>query len=86
MASYTRLKQNADDPSVEHIMLSDGFSSVSIYIDQLKDKTIKDQFRRIGAINSYTRKVQDYLITVMGEVPERTVRVIGDGLRYQGQD
>jgi sigma-E factor negative regulatory protein RseB len=86
MASYTRLKQNSGDPSIEHIMLSDGFSSVSVYIDQLKDKAVKSQHKRIGAVSSYTRKVQNYLITVMGEVPEKTVQVIGDGLRYQGQE
>lgn len=83
MVSYTRLKRTADGRSIDHILLSDGFSSVSIYIDEIMNEIFTAQPRKVGAINSYTRKLDDYLITVMGEVPVKTVQSIGDGMRRQ---
>jgi sigma-E factor negative regulatory protein RseB len=83
MVSYTRLKRTSDGRSIDHILLSDGFSSISIYIDEIMNEIFTAQPRKVGAINSYTRKLDDYLITVMGEVPVKTVQSIGDGLRRQ---
>jgi len=83
MISYTRLKRGADNRDIDHILLSDGVSSISIYIDQLKNEIFAAQPRKIGAINSYTRKLDKYLITVMGEAPEKTVQAIGDGIHLQ---
>ncbi len=84
MISYTRLKRGANNRVIDHILLSDGISSISIYIDQLMSEIFTAQPRKIGAINSYTRKLLDkYLVTVMGEAPEKTVQVIGDGIHLQ---
>jgi sigma-E factor negative regulatory protein RseB len=86
MMSYSRLlKRGSDNRTIDHILLSDGLSSVSVYIDQVMNEIFTAQPRKVGAINSYTRKVDNYLVTVMGEVPERTVQVIGDGLRKPAQ-
>ena len=84
MISYTRLKRGANNRVIDHILLSDGISSISIYIDQLMSEIFTAQPRKIGAINSYTRKLLDkYLVTVMGEAPEKTVQLIGDGIHLQ---
>jgi sigma-E factor negative regulatory protein RseB len=83
IVSYTRLKRPPNNRSVEHILLSDGFSSVSIYIEEQKEDAIKERPRKIGAINAYSLKMDGSLITVMGEVPAKTVQVIANGLRYQ---
>jgi sigma-E factor negative regulatory protein RseB len=83
MISYTRLKRvNAEKP-VDHILLSDGVSSVSIYVNEIKKDAVKAHPKRIGAINAYSRKIDHYRVTVMGEVPVKTVQTIADGLRYQ---
>ena len=84
MVSYTRLKRGRDNRTVDHILLSDGLSSVSIYIDDTKNEFFAVQPRKVGAINSYTRKLNQYLVTVMGEVPAKTVQSIGNGIRQQG--
>ena len=84
MISYTRLKRDSNNRAIDHILLSDGVSSISIYIDQLMGEIFTAQPRKIGAINSYTRKLDKYLLTVMGEAPERTVQIIGDGIHLQG--
>jgi sigma-E factor negative regulatory protein RseB len=83
MLSYTRLKRDANNRVIDHILLSDGVSSVSIYIDELMNEIFTAQPRKIGAINSYTRKLDKYLVTVMGEAPEKTVQAIGNGIHLQ---
>jgi sigma-E factor negative regulatory protein RseB len=83
MMSYTRLKRGSNNRAIDHILLSDGVSSVSIYIDELMNEIFTAQPRKVGAINSYTRKLDKYLVTVMGEAPEKTVQSIGDGIRLQ---
>lgn len=83
MMSYTRLKRDTNNRTIDHILLSDGISSVSIYIDELMNEIFTAQPRKIGAINSYTRKLDNYLVTVMGEVPDKTVQSIGNGIHLQ---
>ena len=83
MISYTRLKRDSNNRAIDHILLSDGVSSISIYIDQLMSEIFTAKPRKVGAINSYTRKLDKYLVTVMGEAPEKTVQTIGDGIHLQ---
>jgi sigma-E factor negative regulatory protein RseB len=83
LMSYTRLKRDANNRAIDHILLSDGVSSVSIYIDELMNEIFTAQPRKIGAINSYTRKLDKYLVTVMGEAPEKTLQAIGNGIHLQ---
>lgn len=84
LISYTRLKKGPDNNrTIDHILLSDGFSSVSIYIDEVSNKVFSAQPRKVGAINSYSRQLDGYLVTVMGEAPEKTVQSIGNGIRLQ---
>ncbi len=39
----------------------------------------------MGAVNAYGNMVERHQVTVVGEVPEITVRMIGQSIRYQGQ-
>lgn len=70
------------DQLVDHLVLSDGFASVSVYLEN-KKLAIPAGFRSAGAINSFSRVLDDYLITVMGEVPAATVRMIAEGVRLK---
>lgn len=66
---------------VEHVLLSDGLSAVSVF--GVRPKTPDKAFRglsHMGAMNAYARSIGGYHITVIGEVPSGTVRLIGDGL------
>lgn len=78
--SYSRLKRPPNDRTVEHILLSDGFSSVSIYVESQKSGPPKEHPKQIGTINAHSVKIDDYLVTVMGEVPAKTVETIANGL------
>ncbi len=75
-------QQDSDKKNpVEHILISDGFVSVSVYIEKnIKISSIR-KTRAFGAVNSYMRTLKNVLITVVGEVPEQTVKLIGESIR-----
>lgn len=80
----TRYQRMTGNTSVEHLMFSDGLASVSVFIE--KDKANKPSFvgsTRMGAMNAYGRMLGDYHITTVGEVPRRTVRMIGQSVVYR---
>ncbi|BBL76055.1 MucB/RseB C-terminal domain-containing protein [Methylomagnum ishizawai] len=83
IVSYSHLQRPPNDRKVEHILLSDGFSSVSIYIEDQKSGPPKEHPKKIGTINAESVKIGDYLATVMGEVPAKTVEAIAHGLRHR---
>lgn len=82
MVSYTRMKKPPGDRSVDHILLSDGFASVSIYIEAAKGEA-KEHPRKLGTLNSRTRLIDGFQLTVMGEVPARTVEAIAGGIKHR---
>lgn len=82
---HSRRLMPTSNKSVEHILLSDGFSSVSIYIDEIDEKSFNRQFKSFGAINTYSRKIDGFQVTVMGEVPAKTARLIAEGVQYRVQ-
>jgi len=83
MMSYSRLRRSTDGGTIDHILLSDGLASVSVYVDDVKDDFIVGFPGKIGAINSFNRRLDNQLITVIGEVPDKTVRAIANGIRQQ---
>ncbi len=81
---YTRRKMPGSKQPVEHILLSDGFASVSIYVDQVESQGLQPLQKALGAINSYSIQLDSHQITVMGEVPAKTVKMIGEGIEFKG--
>jgi sigma-E factor negative regulatory protein RseB len=65
--------------------MSDGFSSVSVYIEK-RDGRIKPGVRKLGAASVDSVKLGDYEVTVMGEVPQKTVELIANGVRKKGDN
>jgi sigma-E factor negative regulatory protein RseB len=66
--------------SVEQVLLSDGLSAVSVFGVRAASSDLFQGVSQIGAMNAYGRHVGGLHVTVVGEVPEKTVRFIGDGL------
>ncbi len=63
---------------VKHLLFSDGLASFSLYIERLTSET--DHFQgpsRMGAMNAFGVIIEDYQITVVGEVPRVTVERVG---------
>ncbi|QKT02404.1 MucB/RseB C-terminal domain-containing protein [Ectothiorhodospiraceae bacterium 2226] len=66
---------------VEHMVFTDGLSSVSVFIEEqsLDQEPIVGR-SRMGAVNAYSRVVAEHQVTVVGEVPAATVRMIGESI------
>jgi sigma-E factor negative regulatory protein RseB len=72
-------------PSVAHIVLSDGLAAASVFIEPLAGRQPPAQLgpSRKGAMNVYTRRVDDALVTVVGEMPAEGVRFIANQVEYR---
>lgn len=67
---------------VEHWLLSDGLSAISVFTTRRASSARGFQgIRPIGALNAYGRVSGRLHITVVGEVPPQTVKMVGDGLK-----
>lgn len=68
---------------MSHLVYSDGLAAVSVFIEKAvltadSDKT--QGANQMGAVHSYRTLVKDYQITVVGEVPAKTVKMIGSSV------
>lgn len=67
---------------VNHVVFSDGLAAASVFIEPVSDKTVTGLSHQ-GAIHVYTRRVDDYQVKVLGEVPAATVMQIGDSVTFK---
>ena len=67
---------------VEHLMLSDGLSAVSVFaaVGVPPEKAFSG-LTQMGAVQAYGRSLGRYHVTVVGETPVATVEAISAGLR-----
>lgn len=75
-----RLMTTSDEP-VHHMVVSDGVASVSVFI--IKPRKLSKMFEglsRRGSINAFSRGFDNHQITVLGEVPNETVKMIGSSI------
>jgi len=70
---------------IEHMVFSDGLSSVSVFIEKgnndKKDNLMGSS--HVGAVHAHGRKMKDYHITVIGEVPLATIKMISQSVRQK---
>ncbi|HTN93396.1 MAG TPA: MucB/RseB C-terminal domain-containing protein [Gallionella sp.] len=71
---------------VTQIVYSDGLSAISVFIEPNdEDEDDADGLSSRGAVNLYHKIMDKNLITVVGEVPPRTVMQVLDSVRYNGK-
>ncbi len=70
-----------DGRVVEHLVLSDGLASVSVYIEKGGGEGLQGA-AHVGAINAWGGRVEGHWVTAVGEVPSNTVRRIIEAMRY----
>lgn len=85
---FSRKPLHQSDQPVDHLLLSDGFASVSVYLESKKADTTPDSrlpegIHSVGAINSMSRSLGDSQLTVLGEVPAATVKYISEGVKLR---
>jgi sigma-E factor negative regulatory protein RseB len=64
---------------IQHFVYSDGLAAVSLFVEELADeeKHRITGMNRMGAIHAFGNVVDGHQITVVGEVPWKTVDMIG---------
>lgn len=85
---YARKPLHEDGQLVDHLLLSDGFASVSVYLEAKKDgdtteSGLPEGIHSVGAVNSMSRSLADSQLTVLGEVPATTVKYIAEGVKLR---
>ncbi len=86
--SFTKQHLHGADKLVDHLLLSDGFSSVSIYLEENDNKPASKaspSYRTVGAVGFYTDRLKNYQLTVMGEVPVKTLKYIAQKIHLRKQ-
>jgi sigma-E factor negative regulatory protein RseB len=62
---------------ITHLVLSDGLAQISVFVSPAEASANQSGASfSMGGLNSFTRKFNDYMITVIGEVPKETVTII----------
>jgi sigma-E factor negative regulatory protein RseB len=75
-------------PEVEHLVLSDGLASVSVFIEHhdAAAEALPGASGAVGAMHTLTRAINGHRLTVVGEVPVQTVQWIADAMERPGTD
>ena len=78
------VRSTSDNSMTEQIIFSDNLATVSLFI-QKQDENENGfvGFSRLGSVNAYGRIINDYHVIVMGDVPARTVSVIGNSVIFK---
>jgi sigma-E factor negative regulatory protein RseB len=82
---FTRRPMHKTGELVDHLLLSDGFASVSVYMEN-KSAGMQSGLQTAGAVNSFSRTIGDAQVTVMGEVPAETVKFIAEGIKLRNSN
>ncbi len=81
MSNHVRRMSPMDANEVEHMVLTDGLSTVSIFIKQANEgQSGMSGLSKMGAVHAFRTTVNNYRVTVMGEVPADTVEFLAMGI------
>lgn len=84
MTEITR-RLRANESPVTHLVYSDGLAGISVFIERINGSSkVKTGLYGKGAIQVYSRILDNHLLTVVGEVPARTVMQVAESVRFGG--
>ncbi|MEA5446157.1 MucB/RseB C-terminal domain-containing protein [Gammaproteobacteria bacterium AB-CW1] len=77
VAAQSEPRRAGNDVILHHLILSDGIAQVSIFVEPLgEERRGFEGESRMGSVSAHGRQVDDHQITVVGEVPMKTVTAI----------
>ncbi len=82
IAFFEQMNGDKKGKQVDHVFLSDGFSSVSVYVETKAKDTIAG-LQVLGSVKSMTIIIGDFQVTVLGEVPAKAVQFIAQGIKLK---
>jgi len=70
---------------VEHMVFSDGLSSISVFIEESKNEKKDDLMgsSHMGAVHAHGRKINGYHVTVVGEAPLAAIKMISMSVKQK---
>jgi len=74
------------DMSIEHFVLSDGLATLSVYVEQVGNEGELRDASKMGAVSAFGTQISGHQVTVVGEVPARTVRDVAHSMMYLSND
>ena len=74
ISHYERQSLLASGDPVDHLVYTDGMTSVSVFVERIRDATPQVGPRRVGGISAFGKLKQGHQITAVGEVPPATVQ------------
>ncbi|MCA3143751.1 MAG: MucB/RseB C-terminal domain-containing protein [Betaproteobacteria bacterium] len=81
-----RSREGVAGGSLTHIVFSDGLASVSVFIEPaVPRQKVAEGLTQQGAINIYYRGLGEHRVTVLGETPAATVKLIANTLAQTGK-
>ena len=82
MSEYSKQAMMTSQNPVDHLVYSDGLAMVSIFIEKMNDvPENKDDSIHFGGVHTYAIEQNGHQITVVGEVPKQTVKLIADSVK-----
>jgi sigma-E factor negative regulatory protein RseB len=78
MEGLRRLPQRREP--VAQLVFSDGLVAISVFVEPFASAPAPVGMRQDGGLNVYTLRLDDNLVTVIGEAPAATVRQIGNSV------
>lgn len=78
-------RQLKTDRQVKQLVASDGLSTISVFIEAYRERdaqSLESGVIRTGAMSVYRKRIGDYWLTVLGEVPADTVRDLAHRTEY----
>jgi sigma-E factor negative regulatory protein RseB len=78
---YAHSSVDSRQPDIDHIVLSDGLASVSVYVEPVGKEPGLRGVTRMGAISAYGRELDGFQVTVVGEVPTAMVEAVAGAIR-----
>lgn len=79
VVSHNRMESGATGRMVEHLFLSDGMASVSVFIEPKSGEAFEGA-SRMGALNAFGEIKSGHKVVTVGAVPPVTVRLINQNI------
>ena len=83
LSKYLRRMSPMEGGEIEHLIFTDGLSTVSIFIKAINaGQSAMEGLSHMGAMHVYRSTINGHRVTVMGETPARTVELLAGGVGY----
>ena len=84
LSKHIRRMSPMGEGEVEHLVFTDGLSTISVFVKQApSNQSAVTGLMKMGSVHAYRNLVERFQVTVMGEVPAATVKLVADGIQYK---